>query len=185
WPEWMGAKRDGVWREDGIIDKFPEGGPKVRWRQPIGPGYAGPAVAGGRVYVMDRGTDKLVLKDAFARTAMPGTERVLCLDAMTGKQIWKHEYDCPYAKLSYPSGPRTTPVIRDGRVYSLGAMGDLFCLDAGSGKTLWYKDLRHAYKHDQPIWGHSAHLLLDGKKLITLAGGDSSAVVALDKDSGN
>src|SRR5260221_9584862 len=64
-------------------------------------------------------------------------------------------------------------------------MGDLFCIDAGSGKTLWYKDLRHAYKHDQPIWGHSAHLLLDGKKLITLAGGDSSAVVALDNDSGN
>src|SRR5262245_33158798 len=80
WPQWFGPKRDAVWREDGIVDKFPKDGPKVRWRQPIGPGYAGPAVVGDRLYVMDRETDKPSLKDDFAKTAMPGKERVLCLD---------------------------------------------------------------------------------------------------------
>src|SRR5688572_10785058 len=54
WPQWLGPKRDGVWREGGLVDKFPAGGPVVRWRAEIGPGYTGPAVAGGRVYVMDR-----------------------------------------------------------------------------------------------------------------------------------
>src|SRR5690349_702561 len=54
WPQWLGPKRDGVWRETGILDKFPEGGPKVLWRAPIAAGYAGPAVAQGRVYVTDR-----------------------------------------------------------------------------------------------------------------------------------
>src|ERR1051326_6638013 len=155
WPQWLGPQRDGVWREDGLVEKFPAGGPKVRWRQPIGPGYAGPAIVGDRIYVMDRGTDKPVLKDDFAKTAMAGTERVLCLDLATGKQIWKHEYDCPYQKLSYPSGPRTTPVIRDGRVYSHGAMGHLFCLSAGSGKVIWQKRLPEAYKCEHPIWGYA------------------------------
>ena len=54
WPQWLGPKRDGVWRETGIVEKFPPGGPKVRWRYPIGEGYSGPAVANGRVFVSDR-----------------------------------------------------------------------------------------------------------------------------------
>src|SRR5215475_10286662 len=54
WPQWLGPQRDGVWRETGILEKFPKGGPKVRWRKEIGGGYAGPAVASGRVFVTDR-----------------------------------------------------------------------------------------------------------------------------------
>src|SRR5688500_11794835 len=54
WPQWLGPQRDGVWREEGILDKFPPGGPRVVWRAPVGSGYAGPAVAGDRVYVTDR-----------------------------------------------------------------------------------------------------------------------------------
>ena len=60
WPQWLGAKRDGVWRESGILKEFPDGGPKVNWRVPIGGGYAGPAVAKGKVYV----TDRQLAKDA-------------------------------------------------------------------------------------------------------------------------
>lgn len=184
WPQWMGPKRDGVWREDGIVEKFPESGPKVRWRQPIGPGYAGPAVVGNRLYVMDRVTDKPVLKDAYAREPMAGKERILCLDTTTGQKVWEHAYDCPYKMLSYPTGPRTTPVIENGRVYALGAMGDLLCLDASTGKVIWHKKLHEEYKSKHPVWGHSASVLIDGNKLITLAGGDGSAVVALDKNTG-
>ena len=54
WTQWLGSKRDGVWREPGILKKFPNNGPKVNWRVPIGGGYAGPAVANGKVFVMDR-----------------------------------------------------------------------------------------------------------------------------------
>src|SRR5438046_72763 len=54
WPQWLGPKRDGIWREQGITEQFPKEGPKVRWRAPVGAGYAGPAVAGGRVFVLDR-----------------------------------------------------------------------------------------------------------------------------------
>jgi outer membrane protein assembly factor BamB len=185
WPQWMGPKRDGVWREDGVLDKFPAGGPKERWRKPIGPGYAGPAIVGDRLYVMDRETDKPSLKDAYAREAMPGKERVLCLDVKTGNEIWHHSYDCPYFKLSYPNGPRTTPVVENGKVYTLGAMGHLFCLNAADGKVIWSKELNKVYKSDHPVWGHAGSLLIDGKKVITLAGGEGSAVVALDKENGN
>jgi outer membrane protein assembly factor BamB len=184
WPQWMGPKRDGVWREEGILDRFPDGGPKVRWRKPIGPGYSGPAIVGDRIFITDRLTDKPLLKDGYTKDAAAGSERVLCLDLKTGEQIWKHEYDCPYLKISYPTGPRTTPTVQDGKVWTLGTMGHLFCHDAATGNVLWSKNLKDEYKHDPPVWGHSAHLLIDGKRLITLAGGDGSAVVALDKDTG-
>src|SRR5204862_36647 len=98
WPQWMGPKRDGVWRETGILDKFPKDGPKVLWRKPVGGGYAGPAVAGGRVYVMDYQTDADTnkLANPVTRAKVKGKERLLCLDAKKGTQLWKYEYDCPY-----------------------------------------------------------------------------------------
>ena len=140
WPQWLGPNRDGIWAEKGTLDKFPEGGPKVLWRKPIGSGYAGPAVAGGKVYVMDRQMKAAIPKGAAALGTLPGTERVLCLDAKTGEQLWKHEYDCPYTRISYPEGPRTTPVVEGDRVYTLGTMGDMLCLDAATGKPVWSKN---------------------------------------------
>src|SRR6478672_1130049 len=125
WPQWLGPTRDDVWHETGIVEKFPEGGPKVLWRAPIGGGYAGPAVAGGKVYVMDFvKASGDVTNDPMARAELAGKERVLCLRASDGKELWKHEYDCPY-KISYPAGPRATPVVAGGKVYTLGAEGNL------------------------------------------------------------
>src|SRR5437870_4829282 len=103
WPQWLGPKRDGVWRENGILSKFPQGGPKVRWRTPIGEGYAGPAVANGKVYITDRIRPKGVNNpdNAFDRkTRVPGVERILCLNEADGKILWKHEYACEY-QISY------------------------------------------------------------------------------------
>src|SRR5262245_40268115 len=142
WPQWLGPQRDGVWREQGLLEKFPAGGPKVRWRAPVGQGYSGPAVAGGRVYLTDwvarPGTTPP--KSAFTRGRVAGTERVLCLDEQTGKPLWKHEYPCTY-EVSYAAGPRTTPVVAGGKVYTLGTMGDLLCLDADRGTVVWSKNL--------------------------------------------
>ena len=185
WPQWLGPQRDGVWRETGILDKFPADGPKVQWRTPIGGGYAGPAVAGGKVYVTDRVLAPGVKNpdNLFARSTINGTERVLCIDEASGTVLWTHEYDCPY-QVSYPAGPRTTPVIQGGKVYTVGAMGDLICLDAGSGKVLWSKNFHKDNDAPVQMWGFSGHPLVDGDKLICLVGGEGSVVVAFHKDTG-
>ncbi len=185
WPQWLGPQRDGVWRETGILDKFPAQGLTARWRTPIGGGYAGPAVAKGRVIV----TDRVLAAGArdpgnlFARTNTPGKERILCLEESSGKVLWKHEYDVKY-EISYPCGPRATPVIRDGKVYALGAMGDLFCLDFESGKVIWSKNFPRDYGSRVPVWGFAAHPLLDGDKLICLVGGKDGLVMAFEAGTG-
>ncbi len=117
------------------------------------------------------------------RQGVPGHERVLCLDAADGKVLWKHDYDCPYT-ISYPNGPRTTPVVESETVYTLGAMGDLLCLSTTDGQVRWSKKLTEAYKTDPPVWGYASHLLVDGELLYTLAGGEGSAIVALNKQTG-
>ncbi|HZU35832.1 MAG TPA: PQQ-binding-like beta-propeller repeat protein [Gemmataceae bacterium] len=185
WPQWLGPRRDGVWRETGILATFPKDGPRIRWRTPIGGGYAGPAVTGGRVYVHDRvlAAGARNPSNAFATSTIPGRERVLCLDEANGKVLWKHEYNCPYA-ISYPAGPRATPLVHGGKVYTLGAMGDLLCLNAGTGKVLWSHNLPSEYSTHVPLWGYAAHPLLDGDRLICLVGGKGSEVVAFHKDTG-
>jgi outer membrane protein assembly factor BamB len=184
WPQWLGPQRDGVWRETGLLDKFPAGGPKVLWRVKVGGGYAGPAVAGGRVYVTDYVTDADLrkLNNPVGQPKVNGKERVLCLDAKDGKELWKYEYDCPYA-ISYPAGPRCTPTVADGKVYTLGAMGNLLCLDAAKGTLLWSKDFPKDYGAKVPRWGFAGHPLVDGRKLICIVGGKGSVAVAFDKDT--
>lgn len=185
WPQWLGPQRDAVWRETGILESFPASGPAVRWRVPIGGGYSGPAVAGGRVYFMDRqlAKDASNPRNAFARGRIPGSERVLCLDAADGRQLWAHEYACDYT-VSYAAGPRTTPVVRGGKVYALGAEGNLCCLDATTGREIWARDFKKDFGIPTPMWGFAGHPLLDGQKLICLAGGEGSVAVAFDKDTG-
>src|SRR5262245_60641423 len=111
WPQWRGPGRDSVRRETGLPDKFPAEGLRPRWTQAIGGGYGGLAVAGGRVYVMDR------------QTKPREVERVVCFDAWTGKQRWVHEYAVAYNKMDHGNGPRSTPTVHDGRVYTFGAVG--------------------------------------------------------------
>lgn len=185
WPQWMGPQRDGVWRESGILETFPASGPALRWRTEIGKGYSGPAVVGDRVYVMDR-VNPDTAPDPNAKRArgiIPGSERVLCLDAKTGEILWKHQYDCPY-DVSYPAGPRVTPVVAGGRVYTLGTEGHLFCLEAKTGKVIWTREYKREFGAQTPIWGFAANPLLDGNKLICLVRGQGSTVVAFHKDTG-
>ncbi len=183
WPQWLGPQRDGVWRESGIAQRFPSDGLKFKWRAPIAAGYAGPAVANGRVYVTDRQAGKGTSGNPFQRGTIPGNERVLCLDEKTGKELWKHEYDCPY-NVSYPAGPRATPVIDNGKVYTLGTEGHLFCFDAVNGKVLWSREFKKDFGIETPLWGFSAHPLIDGDKLICVVGGNGSVAVAFHKDTG-
>jgi outer membrane protein assembly factor BamB len=183
WPQWLGPKRDGIWRETGIVEAMPAQ-PTYKWRTKIGAGYAGPAVANGKVYIHDRvlAEDAKNPANSFDRAAVPGKERVHRIDASSGKIDWTHDYDCEY-RLSYASGPRCTPLVAGGKVYTLGAMGHLRCLDAASGSLVWQKDFVKDYSAPVQIWGFAAHPLLDGDRLICLVGGDA-AVIAFHKDTG-
>ena len=132
WPEWRGPQRDGVWREEGVLEELPET-LEARWRVPISSGYAAPSVADGRVIVMDRETEPAEI------------ERVLAFDATSGERLWSHSYDASYAGISYPAGPRCAPLIAGERVYTLGSVGHLCCLDVTSGEEHWARDLREEY----------------------------------------
>src|SRR5262245_41222112 len=154
WPQWLGPQRDSVWRESGLVEKFPDAGPPIRWRTPIGGGYGGPAVANGRVYLLDRKLSEGAANptNQFDRGVIRGIERVLCLNETDGKILWKYEYDCPYT-VSYPAGPRATPLISGGKVYSLGAEGNLLCLNAADGKLVWNHDFKKDLNANTPMWG--------------------------------
>jgi outer membrane protein assembly factor BamB len=186
WPQWLGPQRDGVWREDGIVDALPPGGPPKLWSVPVGLGYAGPAVAGGKVFVTDRtlGSGQQNPANPFdAKTPVGGTERVRALDERTGRELWSHEYPCTYT-ISYAAGPRCTPTVDGDRVYSLGAMGDLVCLNTSDGKVIWRKNLPADYAAKVPVWGFACHPLVDGDHLIVVGGGPDKLVIAFDKATG-
>lgn len=184
WPQWMGPTRSGVYAEQGIVDRIPEEGLPVLWRAPVAHGYSGPAVADGRVFVSDYViASGESTNNAGGRDKLTGTERLLCLDAKSGEQLWKHEYERAY-NLSYPNGPRATPTVDGQHVYLLGAEGDLRCLKVSNGDLVWARQLREEYGTETPIWGYAAHPLVYQDTLITLAGGEGSAVVALNKSTG-
>ena len=183
WSQWMGPNRDNVWQETGVIENFPEGGPKILWRTPVAGGYAGPAVAGGKVVVTDYVTSDNVKVENFERKQFTGMERVLCLNESNGNVIWKHEYPVKYS-VSYPAGPRCTPIFDTGHVYTLGTEGHLFCLKVDSGDVVWSKDLTQDYQTKTALWGYSSHPLIDGDKLICIVGGQGSHAVAFNKKTG-
>ena len=171
WPQWGGPRRDIVWRESGIVEKFDTDGLLPRkWSTPIAEGYSGPAVANGRVYITDREKAKR-------------NERILCLDAETGDVIWNHEHPARYT-VSYPAGPRATPVVHDGLVYTIGAVGHMFCFTADKGEIVWKKNFLEDYGTKLPHWGMAASPLVDGEQLIALVGGEDALVVSFDRKTG-
>ena len=175
WPQFLGPQRDGIWRETGILEKFPEGGPKKLWSAKIGGGYGGPSVAGGKVFVAD-----------YSKNDDVGVERVVCFDAKTGAELWATRYPVSY-KIpgGYSSGPRCTPLIDGEFVYHVGAMGDLMCLALKDGEKIWSKNFVADYKAKVPIWGFASHPILDGDKLICVTGGTAeNLVIAYDKKTG-
>src|SRR5437867_2243191 len=177
WPQWRGPSRDGAWTETGISETFPQAGLTARWRVPVGWGFSSPVIAQGRVYLTDA---ELV--------GLKARERVLCFSEETGKPAWSHAIDVPYAETGFidennKSGPVATPIVRDGKLYTLGRCGHLFCFDAASGEVLWRKDLGKEYPA-KPL-SCNASPLIEGELLILFIGARPGAcVVALDRTSG-
>jgi outer membrane protein assembly factor BamB len=185
WPQWLGPGRESVWHETGIVETFPETRLPVKWRAAVSYGYAGPAVADGKVFVVDYAVrDGQITNNPGGRDELEGDERVLAFDAHSGVLVWKHEYNCPYT-ISYGGGPRCTPTVDGNRVYTLGAEGNLLCIDTSSGNVLWQRDFKKDFGAETPYWGHAAHPLVDDERLYCLVGGDNGVVVCFDKHSGD
>jgi len=173
WPDWRGVNRDGVWTETGIVEKFDSKSLGAKWSVPVGSGYSGPTVSNGKVYLAD------LIKEPSQ------TEGVLCFDEKTGKKIWEFRYPCEYVGVGYPAGPRASVVINNGKAYSLGTMGNLYCFDAANGAVIWQKDLNIEYEIRMPTWGISATPLVTGDNIILqISGSKNACVIALDKNTG-
>jgi outer membrane protein assembly factor BamB len=176
WPQWRGPQRDGVWREDGIMEKFPTAGLKILWRAGAGGGWSSPVVADGRAFLID---SELIKPKA--------RERVRCFDATTGKLLWTHAYEVDYPDWAFApdqmGGPTSTSAVAEGAVYSLGANGALTCLAAANGEVIWSKDLMKEYGAES--FKVRASPLIDGDLLILVVGGKPKAsFVALDRKTG-
>ena len=171
WPQFRGPRGDGTWQGPALPEKWPSSGLKQVWKKPIGGGYAGVSVANGRVYTMDRQTN-------------PEVERVLCFDAATGESLWEHFYPVTYGKLDYGNGPRAAPTIDAGQVFTVGAMGDLRCLDAKTGKVIWSKNYLTDFAGRLPTWGFAASPLIYAEWVILQPGGEKSSVVAIERATG-
>ena len=176
WPQWRGPARDSVWNEAGLLESFPATRLKVRWRVPVGWGFSSPVVDQGRVYLADSEVVKPKAK-----------ERLHCLDERTGKPLWTHDYDVAYEDWAFDpaqeTGPVATPIVRSGKIYTVGRLGHVLCLDARTGDVLWQKNLEKDY--GVKFAPGTPSPLIDGELLILFVGGKPEAcIVALNKDTG-
>jgi outer membrane protein assembly factor BamB len=172
WPQWFGPNRDGRAPDGPLRTDWDTNPPAVVWSVPCGSGYSSMAVVGGKVYTQDRQGD---------------TERVLCLDAETGKEVWAYTYPADYSGMDrrYANGPRATPTVHDGRVYAVGAAGAFVCLDGSSGERLWDHDLKAGFRASAPTWGFASSPLIEGDLVIVQPGGRNGSVAAFDKQTGD
>ena len=180
WPQWRGPTRDGISIERDWTTKWPAKGPKLLWQTPVGGGYSSVAVVGSRVYTMgfvldEPGPDKKYKTDEDGRRL--GKDIVWCLDAETGKVLWKHSYPAP------GDDTFSTPAVCDGRVYTLGRFGQLFCLDAADGRVVWHKNLMGEFGGKRPYDGYACSPLVLQDRVVVEAGGQAR-LLALDAKTG-
>ena len=173
WPRWRGPRGDGTWQAPQLPQRWPDVGLPIVWRGDIGGGYAGIAVVNERVYTLDRQKEP------------DETEGIVCLSAKDGKRLWQHRYPVEYGKLAYGNGPRSTPTIHEGHVYTLGTLGNLLCLDAAGGQVLWSRNLVEEAGARIPEWGLAASPVIYHDLVIVHGGGSPGAsFIAFDRTSG-
>ena len=180
WPQWRGVNRDGIWPDTGIVERFADTGLKVTWRVPVRGGFAGPAVAGGRVFVLD-------YQETPGSRTMDGTERLLALDEETGAILWSQTWPAAYRNITwkFANGPRTPPTVDGNRVYVHGAAGMISSFDTETGEIVWQVDTTVEYGTTVPIYGISNAPVVESDLLITVVGGEPDAkIVAFDKATG-
>jgi outer membrane protein assembly factor BamB len=166
WPRFRGPHQNGISTETGWSWNWPANGPKRLWKAAVGQGFSSVAVANGRVFTLGSEGD---------------TATVYCLDASTGKEIWKHSYPEPLNAHYYEGGTSTTPTVEGEVAYVLGRQGEMFAFNAATGKILWQKNLAQEVGAKVPEWGFAGAPLVEGRSLILNVG---SAGVAINKQNG-
>lgn len=171
WSSFRGPNRDNHSAETGLLTSWPSQGPRLAWSTDgLGEGYSSLSVSDGIIYTMgNQGRE----------------EAVLALDAATGRPVWGTPIASEIFRNGTGNGPRGTPAVVDGRVYALGANGDLACLDAKSGDIQWKKNVLQAFGGRNIGWGISESPLVDGDKVICTPGGGQGTMVALNRLNGN
>lgn len=169
WPQFRGPRQDGVSLEKGLLRSWPESGPKVLWKKPIGGGFSTVTAVGDSLYTM----------------AIEGeSEAAYRLREADGEVVWRVPLG-PVFPETFGNGPRSTPTVDGDVVYALSATGRLHALKARDGARLWEVDLTKEYGSPTPTRGFAGSPLIDGDLLLLEAGGpEGKAVVALDKKTG-
>jgi outer membrane protein assembly factor BamB len=169
WPQWLGPHRDGSSPE--TVAPWKES-LKILWRQPAGEGNSGPVVADGRVFI-------------HAKVKDQDKEQVDAFDAKTGKPLWQVQYSRAAFKSLYGNGPRATPTVAGGHLYTFGITGVLNCFDTATGAEVWRVDTVERFKAPKPFFGMSCSPLVEDNRLFLNVGGKGASVVAFDRDKGN
>ncbi len=166
WFRWRGPSLNGISAETGWIDTWPKDGPPIAWKAHVGTGFSSVSVADGRLYTMGNQDEE---------------DTVYCLDATTGKQLWKHSYPSPLDAEYFDGGPTSTPTVDGGHVYTLSRRGDLFCFDVATGHIEWNKNVAQEKDIRLPGWGFASSPLVHGNILLLNVG---AAGMAVDKTTG-
>ncbi len=176
WPQLLGQQRDGIYRGDPktLAPTWPAAGPKQLWEKKLGAGWSSPIISGGKLILFHRQDDKEVVE---------------CLNAADGKPIWKSDYETTYRDdFGFDEGPRGTPTIAAGRVFTFGAEGTLSAWDLATGKQLWSIPTRTQLNAGKGYFGMACSPLVEGSAVIVNIGGKSDAggagIVAFDAATG-
>jgi len=170
WPQYLGPDRDSSSEQKGILRAWPEAGPEVLWSVEVGPGFGGPVIKEGRVYLLDRDDEV--------------GDILRCFELSSGKEIWNFSYEAP-GTVMFP-GSRSIPTVEGDYIYSCGHNGDLYCLDINSHTPVWNKNIWKDFGgEDIPRWAITQNPLIYGDLLILAAQTPEVGVVAYDKHSGD
>jgi len=168
WPQFRGPGRDGVSRETGLLDAWPEGGPAVVWRVPLGSAYSGLSVVGERIYTME---------------SRDGREYLVALSAGDGARAWSVEVG-PAWDDRWSRGPRSTPTVDGDLVFAVGSRGRLLAVAAADGAVRWSVDLAATHGAEIPQWGVSTSPLVHGGRVFVPVGGKNALAMAFSRDEG-
>ena len=171
WPQFLGPTRNGVYPGTDLAESWPKEGPPIVWRKKVGQGFSGPAVSGVSLILFHRTGDK---------------EAVERLDAGTGKPLWSFDYSTGYRDdFGFDEGPRATPTIADGKVFTFGAEGRLHCLDFQTGKKIWSINTKAEFGASKGFFGMVCSPLVEGNAvLLNIGGANGAGIVAFEQSTG-
>ncbi len=173
WPTWRGPDRSNRSPDSGLLQQWPDGGPPLLWTfRDAGKGYSSPAIVGDRIYLTGQ---------------FDGKDRILCLDAASGGQVWAAPLGEDPGKgynTGWGSGPRGAVTVSDGRVFAIAANGELACVSAADGRPVWRRNLVDDFGGKIPKWGYAESPLVHEGKVVVTPGGAQGAIVALDPATG-